>query len=76
MMNDQSVTPSGMPWESRRGFWTTDYNNSLTLIHAPIDDVVDALAGRTERWERDVLGRDIVLSEQGGAFVFRLRGHT
>src|SRR5215468_239252 len=76
MMNDQSATPWGTPWESMRGSWTTDYNNSLTLIRAPIDHVVDALANRTERWERDVLGRDIVLGEQGGAFVFRLRGHT
>ena len=76
MMIDQSATPSGIPWESKRGSWTTDYNNSLTLIRAPIDDVVDALADRTDRWERDVLGRDIVLGEQGGAFVFRLRGHT
>jgi len=59
-----------------RGSWTTDYNNSLTLVRAPIDDVVDALADRTERWESDVLGRDIILGEQGGAFVFRLRGHT
>jgi len=76
MMTDQSATPWGTPWESMRGSWTTDYNNSLTLIRAPIDDVVDALADRTERWERDVLGRDIVLGEQGGAFVFRLRGHS
>src|SRR5215468_6505910 len=60
MMADQSATPFGTPWESMRGSWTTDYNNSLTLIRAPIDHVVDALADRTERWERDVLGRDIV----------------
>jgi hypothetical protein len=76
MMTDQSATPLGKSWESMRGSWTTDYNNSLTLIRAPIDNVVDALADRTERWERDVLGRDILLGEQGGAFVFRLRGHT
>jgi hypothetical protein len=75
-MTDQSATPWGTPWESMRGSWTTDYNNSLTLIRASIDDVVDALADRTERWERDVLGRDILLGERGGAFVFRLRGHT
>jgi len=76
MMADQSATPFGTPWESMRGSWTTDYNNSLTLIHAPIDHVVDALADRTERWEKDVLGRDVVLGEQGGALVFRLCGHT
>src|SRR5437016_1480662 len=76
MMADQSTTPFGTPWESMRGSWTTDYNNSLTLIRAPIDDVVRALTDWTERWEKDALGRDIVLGEQGGAFVFRLRGHT
>ncbi|MBO0758419.1 MAG: hypothetical protein J2P54_21420 [Bradyrhizobiaceae bacterium] len=75
-MNNQSATPWGTPWESSRGWWTTDYNNSLTLIGAPLDDVITALADRTERWERDVLGQDIVLGEQGGAFVFRLRGHS
>jgi hypothetical protein len=53
MMIDQSVSSSGIPWESTRGSWTTDYNNSLTLIRGPIDDVVDALAGHTERWERE-----------------------
>src|SRR5262249_33365186 len=51
MMADQSATPFGTPWESMRGSWTTDYNNSLTLIRAPIDHVVDALADHTERWE-------------------------
>jgi hypothetical protein len=75
-MAGRTQTPWGTPWESMRGSRTTDYNNSLTLIHGPIDHVVDALAGRTDRWERDVLGREIVLGEQGGAFVFRLRGHT
>jgi hypothetical protein len=76
MMAGQTAAPWGKPWESSRGRWTTDYNNSLTLIRAPVDDVITALADRTERWERDVLGRDIVLGEQGGAFVFRLRGHS
>jgi hypothetical protein len=76
MMTDQSATPWRTPWEGMRGSWTTDYNNSMTLIRAPIDQVVDALADRTERWEKDVLGREVVLGEQGGAFVFRLRGHS
>jgi hypothetical protein len=63
------------PWESRRGRQTIDYNNNLLLVRAPIDDVAQALADRTERWERDVVGREIVLG-QFGAFVFRLRGHS
>jgi hypothetical protein len=63
------------PWENRRGFETIDYNNALILIRAPIDDIARALADRTQRWERDVLGREIVLGNHG-AFIFRLRGHT
>jgi len=63
------------PWETRRGVETIDYNNNLLLIRAPVDDVAQALADRTERWERDVVGREIVLG-QFGAFVFRLRGHA
>jgi hypothetical protein len=70
------MAPWGKSWESSRGSRTTDYNNALTLIRAPVDDVIRALADHTERWERDVLGRDIVLGQQGGAFVFRLRGHS
>ena len=65
MMTDQSANlrhRGGKPCERMRGSWITDYNNSLTLIRAPIDDVLDALADRTERWERDVLGRDIVVT--------------
>jgi hypothetical protein len=64
-----------VPWESRRGFETIDYNNALTLIRAPIDEVAGALVDRTQRWERDVLGQEIVLGNYG-AFIFRLRGHT
>src|SRR5262245_2881468 len=63
------------PWESRRGRQTIDYNNNLLLVRAPVDDVARALADRTERWERNVVGREIVLG-QFGAFVFRLRGHS
>src|SRR5262245_16628005 len=63
------------PWENRRGVETIDYNNNLLLIRASIDDVAHALADRTERWERDVVGREIILG-QFGAFVFRLRGHS
>jgi hypothetical protein len=75
---DDPPTTAGppVPWESRRGLETTDYNNSVILIRAAIDDVARAAAESTERWERDVLGRDIVLGKQGGAFVFRLHGHA
>jgi hypothetical protein len=63
------------PWESRRGRETIDYNNNVLLIRASVADVAQALADRTERWEQDVVGREIVLGESG-AFVFRLRGHA
>jgi hypothetical protein len=45
------------------------------LIRAPIEDVARALASRTQRWEENVLGREIALEPGRGAFVFRLRGH-
>jgi hypothetical protein len=62
------------PWESRRGIESTDYNNSLILVRASMDQLANALAPHTTRWERDVLGREIVLN-RSAAFVFRLRGH-
>jgi hypothetical protein len=70
-----SVARAETPWENRRGFETTDYNNSLVLIRASIDEVGNALADRTERWEQNVLGKEIIVNEQG-AFIFRLRGHN
>jgi len=74
--DDRAIAESWQaPWESRRGVFTTDYNNSVILIRASIDAVAGALADRTERWERDVLGREIVLGGES-AFVFRLRGHV
>jgi hypothetical protein len=70
-----SVARAETPLENRRGFETTDYNNSLVLIRASIDEVGNALADRTERWEQNVLGKEIIVNEQG-AFIFRLRGHN
>jgi hypothetical protein len=69
------LLPPEPPWESRRGLRNIDSNNDLVFIRAPMDDVAHALADRTERWERDVLGREVVLNPQC-AFVFRLRGHS
>jgi hypothetical protein len=63
------------PWENRRGAYTIDYNNTLALIQAPVDEVARALAGQTGRWDQDVLDKDIVVSEEG-AFIFRLRRHV
>jgi hypothetical protein len=62
------------PWKDRRGVRTTDYNNTVVLVRASIDAVGRSLTDRTERWERDVLGKEIVVGDEG-AFIFRLRGH-
>jgi hypothetical protein len=70
-----SAARAETPWENRRGFETIDYNNSLVLIRASIDEVSRALADRTERWEQDVLGKEIVVGKDG-AFIFRLHGHS
>ena len=70
-----SVARAETPWENRRGFETIDYNNSCVLIRASIDEVGNALADRAERWEQNVLGKEIVVDKEG-AFIFRLRGHS
>jgi hypothetical protein len=69
------AVPPEPPWESRRGVRNIDYNNHVIFVRAPMDDMAHALAGRTERWERNVLGREIALS-RNSALVFRLRGHA
>jgi hypothetical protein len=66
---------SEQPWENRRGTYTTDYNNTLALIRASVEEVARALAGQTGRWDQDVLDKEIVAGEEG-AFIFRLRGHV
>ena len=71
---ERGVPSAEEPWEDRRGVRTTDYNNSVVLTRASIDEVGDYFSDRTERWERDVLGKEIVLGDEG-AFIFRLRGH-
>jgi hypothetical protein len=72
---ERGGTAAEEPWESRRGVRTTDYNNSVVLIRASIDEVGRSLTDLTERWERDVLGKEIVVGDEG-AFIFRLRGHS
>ena len=62
-------------WDKARGIETTDYNNSLVLLRASVEDVAQALAPHSTIWERDVLEREIVLSKTA-LFVFRLQGHT
>jgi hypothetical protein len=63
------------PWENRRGAYTTDYNNTLALIRASVDEVARDLAAQAGRWDQHVLGREVVVGEEG-AFIFRLRGHA
>jgi hypothetical protein len=67
--------PAEPPWERRRGVRTIDYNNYVIFVRASMDDMAHALAARSQRWEKDVLGHEIVLSRDS-AFVFRLRGHA
>jgi hypothetical protein len=62
-------------WETERGIWLADYNNSLALVRAPVDDVALAFQRRTARWDRDVLGAEVVVGEEA-LFLFRLRGHS
>jgi hypothetical protein len=62
-------------WDRERGIWMIAYNNCLALVRAPVEDVCGALKGKTSRWERDVLGGEVVVAEEG-LFVFRLRGHA
>lgn len=69
------AVPREPPWESRRGLRNIDYNNQVIFVHASMDDMASALAGRTERWERDVLGREVVLT-YNSALVFGLREHA
>jgi hypothetical protein len=61
-------------WETRRGIWSTDYNNCLALLRASVEDVALAFRRRAARWERDALGAEIQTGEKA-LFVFRLRGH-
>jgi hypothetical protein len=61
-------------WDTERGIWMTDYNNCLVLVRASVEDVCRSLKGYTARCERDVLGGEISLAEEG-FFIFRLRGH-
>ena len=63
------------PWPTLRGIRTIDYNNSLVLARAPVEDVARAFAPEAVAWERDVLGRDVTVGREG-LFVFRLRGHA
>jgi hypothetical protein len=62
-------------WDRERGIHIFDYNNKLVLLSAPVEDVCEALKKETARRERDVLGGEVVLGQEG-LFVFRLRGHA
>ena len=54
--------------------WGPDFNRKIVLVRAPVEDVARALATAGVRWEKDVLGRRVVLGKRA-ALVFRLRGH-
>ncbi|HZU36189.1 MAG TPA: hypothetical protein VFA18_09780 [Gemmataceae bacterium] len=60
-------------WESERGIENTDYNNTLVLVQAPVQETAQFLAGKPARWERDVLGHEIIMADPS-LLIFRLRG--
>lgn len=63
------------PWDHLRGVGHTDYNNHLILIRASVEETAAVLARGAARWEKDVLGKEVL---KGGLtlVVFRLRGHV
>jgi hypothetical protein len=68
------VQPFPTDWEKARGIWMMDYNNLLLLARSPVEEVAGAIAEDAEVWERDVLGRQVVVGRDA-LFVFRLQGH-
>ncbi|MBD2513053.1 hypothetical protein H6G91_38820 [Nostoc muscorum FACHB-395] len=51
----------GVPWERCRGIETTDVNDYLILIQAPIEKVAQAISQvrQVVVWERDVYEHEI-----------------
>jgi hypothetical protein len=62
------------PWSSRRGIETIDVNSMVLFARAPVEPFATALARHAVDWQKDALGREVVLARQFG-FVFRLSGH-
>ncbi len=68
------MQPVPADWEKARGVWMIDYNNFLLLARSPVEEVAGAIAEDADLWERDTLGRRVVV-QRDALFVFRLRGH-
>jgi hypothetical protein len=62
------------PWLSRRGVESIDYDASVVFARAPVERFAAGLAGHAAEWQKDVLGREVVVASSYG-FVFRLEGH-
>jgi hypothetical protein len=62
-------------WETLRGVWFPDTNRELILVKAPLERVGQALAGIGYRWQRDVLGKQVVIVERA-LIAYRIHGHT
>lgn len=63
-------------WRQRRGYETTDTNDELILVQAPIEQVAQAYNQLQQAvyWERDVYEREIVI--QGySLLIFQFQGH-
>ena len=63
------------PKLGQRGIALIDYNNTVTFVRCPLDEVGEAFAAKATRWEKDTLGRQIVLGGEA-FFVFRLRNNS
>ncbi|MEH2058031.1 MAG: hypothetical protein V7K97_18085 [Nostoc sp.] len=67
----------GVPWEQCRGIETTDVNDYLILIQAPIEKVAQAISQvrQVVVWERDVYEHEIEILAYG-FIIFQFRGHS
>jgi hypothetical protein len=61
-------------WKAARGLWSLDYNCYLFLARASVEEVAAVMAEDTMTWERDVLGKSVIV-ERDAAFIFRLKTH-
>lgn len=63
-------------WRQRRGYETIDLNDTLVLVQAPVEQVVQALnqLQQVVYWERDIYEREIVI-QSNSLLVFQFQGH-
>lgn len=72
-MNQTPTTPA--EWERARGLRLLDQICLVLLVRSSVEEVAGAMAEDAAAWERDVLGREVVVRPES-FLVFRLRGHA